>query len=197
MAEELTRESFWNVHQPGCVEHLVSHNLRNSPDFIPELTFVALHEDKIVGHIVYSRGLIKDKRGPSHKVITFGPVSVLPSYQKQGVGRALISHSADLARAMGAPGIVIYGDPRYYSRFGFRCAEKYEIKTPDDKYAVALQVLELHPNALCDVSGMFFESEAFEPDMQKFPELDASFPPREKAETDSQHEFRMLVSMRY
>ena len=82
--EELTRDAFWNLYAPGCNEHFVLHNLRNSADFIPELDFVAEKEGQIVGQIVYNRGVIKDKQGTEKKVIRFGPVSVLPAFQKQG-----------------------------------------------------------------------------------------------------------------
>ena len=98
---------------------------------------------------------------------------------------------------MGFPAICIYGDPRYYSRFGFRCAEKYEIKTADRKFAVALQVLELQHDALANFPGRFIESAAFEVDENEFVQYDAAFPLREKAETDSQREFRFLASLRY
>ena len=38
--EELTREVFWNVYKPGADEHYYVHQMRNHPDFIPELAFV-------------------------------------------------------------------------------------------------------------------------------------------------------------
>jgi putative acetyltransferase len=195
--EQLVREAFWNVYVPGCNEHFLLHNLRNSEDFIPELDFVAEKEGKLVGHIAYSRGVIKRKRGRDKEVITFGPISILPEFQRHGIGSALITHTINLARDMGHPSICIYGDPRYYSRFGFRCAEKYEIKTPEGKFAVSLQVLELKQGALKGVSGRFIESPAFEVDEAAFARYDAAFPFKEKKEADSQREFRLLASLRY
>ena len=106
--EELTREAFWNLYVPGCNEHFVLHNLRKSTDFIPELDFVAQRENQIVGHIIYTRGIIKDKQGTENEVISFGPVSVLPVFQKQGVGSALIFHTINIAKNMGYPAIFIY-----------------------------------------------------------------------------------------
>jgi len=197
MVEQLVREAFWNLYVPGCNEHFVLHNLRNSSDFIPELDFIAEKEGQIVGQIVYSRGNIKYIQGVEKEVISFGPVSVLPAFQKQGIGSALITHTKNLAQKMGFPAICIYGDPRYYSRFGFRCAEKFEIKTADDKFAVALQVLELQQGVLSDKPGKFIESTAFEVDENEFAKYDAAFPFKEKAETDSQREFRLLASLRY
>jgi putative acetyltransferase len=195
--ERLVREVFWNLYVPGCDEHFILHNLRSSNDFIPELDFVAEKEGQIVGQIAYSRGIIKRKRGRDKEVITFGPISILPEFQRQGIGSALITHTINLARDMGHPAICIYGDPRYYSRFGFRCAEKYEIKTPEGKFAVSLQVLELKQGALKSISGRFAESPAFEVDEAAFARYDATFPFKEKKETDSQREFRLLASLRY
>jgi putative acetyltransferase len=197
IVEQLVREAFWNLYVPGCNEHFVLHNLRKSSDFVSELDFVAEKDGQIVGQIAYTRGIVKGEGTNEEEVISFGPVSVLPALQKQGIGSALVTHTIALARDMGYAAICIYGDPRYYSRFGFRCAEKYDIKTADDKFAVALQVLELRQGALTNVSGRFIESAAFTVDESGFAQYDATFPPREKKETDSQREFRFLASLRY
>ncbi len=195
--EEMVREAFWNLYVLGCNEHFVLHNLRNGSDFIPELDFVAEKEGHIVGQIVYSRGRLKYTQGAEKEVISFGPVSVLPVFQKQGIGTALITHTISLAQEMGFLAICIYGDPRYYSRFGFRCAERYEIKTADDKFAVALQVLELQRGVLNNMPGKFIESAAFAVDENEFAQYDATFPFKEKTENDSQREFKLLASLRY
>ena len=195
--EQLVREAFWNLYVPGCSEHFVLHNLRESDDFVPELDFVAEREGQIVGQIVYNRGIIRGEGAEDKEVVTFGPVSVLPALQRRGIGSALIIHTTNLARDMGYPGICIYGDPRYYNRFGFRCGEKYEIKTADDKFAVGLQVLELRQGALDKTSGRFIESAAYAVDETGFAQYDATFPFKEKKETESRREFRFLASLRY
>jgi putative acetyltransferase len=107
--EQLIREAFWNLYVPGCSEHFLMHNLRNSKDFMPALDFVAEGEGRIIGQIAYSRGIIKYKQGGQKEVISFGPVSVLPAFQKRGVGSALIIHTINLARDMGYPAICIAG----------------------------------------------------------------------------------------
>jgi len=195
--EELTRAAFWNLYVPGCNEHFVLHNLRKHPDFIPELELIAEKEGKIVGHIVYSRGIIEDPQGKKTPVISFGPVSVPPELQKQGIGSALINHSLDIARTLGYPVVFIYGDPRYYSRFGFRCAERYDIKTSDGKFAWALLALELQPGALANMPGRFIESTAYAVDESQFAEYESTFPFKEKAETETQKVFSVMVGMRY
>jgi putative acetyltransferase len=195
--EELTREAFWNVHFPGCNEHFCLHNMRDSADFIPELDLVAEMNGKIIANIVYTQGKIVDAAGKISQVICFGPVSVLPIYQGQGVGGTLINYSLDKARALGFRVVCIYGDPRYYHRFGFRCAERYDIQTFDGKFAVALMALGLVPEALRDVTGRFVESASFEVDENEFQKYEETFPPKEKAETESQSVFKVLVSLRY
>ncbi|MEL7562388.1 N-acetyltransferase [Dehalogenimonas sp. 4OHTPN] len=197
VVENLIREAFWNRYIPGCSEHLVLHKLRKHADFIPELDLVAEKDGRITGQIVFSRAVIRDDRGEEKEVISFGPVSVLPEFQKLGIGSALIKHAIGLARDMGFAAVCIYGDPRYYSRFGFRCAEKYDIRTSDGKFAAALLALELRPGALKDTPGRFMESSAFAINESELLKFDTRFPPKEKAETESQREFMTLVSLRY
>ena len=61
--EELTREAFWNVYKPGADEHYFVHQMRNHPDFIPELAFVAEREGRIIGSIMYTKAWLEDENG--------------------------------------------------------------------------------------------------------------------------------------
>jgi putative acetyltransferase len=195
--EELTREAFWNKYMLGCDEHFVLHNIRKSPDFVSELDLVALNNKRIVGHIVYTRGVIRNDQNQDLAVLCFGPISVRPDLQKQGIGGALIRHTIGIARKMGYPAICIYGDPRYYHRFGFHCGEKYDVKTSDGKFAAALLVLELKTGALEKQSGCFIDSPAFQYLPDEFAAYEATFPAKEKFETESQREFKFMVNWRY
>jgi putative acetyltransferase len=195
--EELTREAFWNVHVPGCNEHFVLHQLRQSADFVPELDFVAVRGERVIGNIVYSLARVLDGAGKSHRVLTFGPLSVHPDFQRQGIGSALVRHSLAVAKTLGQPAVCIYGDPRYYHRFGFRCAERFDIRTSDGKFAVALLALELSDGALRAIQGRFVESPAFEVNEIEFEGFERTFPHKEKLATPSQDEFRLLASLRY
>ncbi|MBI4798991.1 MAG: N-acetyltransferase [Desulfarculus sp.] len=49
-----------------------------------------------------------------------GPVSVLPKYQRQGIGSALVREGLSRLRALGAQGCALVGPPEYYQRFGFK-----------------------------------------------------------------------------
>jgi putative acetyltransferase len=70
-----------------------------------------------VGHIALSPVTISDG---SKDWYGLGPVSVLPDYQKQGIGKALINEGLSLLRDMGSKGCALVGDPDYYKRFGFK-----------------------------------------------------------------------------
>jgi predicted N-acetyltransferase YhbS len=199
--EEITREAFWNLHFPGCDEHLLVRNLRRAKEFVPALDFVAISNNKIVGNIVYAEASVKSESGHSRTVLTFGPVSVLPEYQKKGIGSKLIRHTIPLAKEMGYNAIIIYGDPAYYERFGFRASKEFHITDKEKKYPAALLVLELSPNALHTehslggVEGIFDEGAAYEVDKEEAEEFDKGFEKKEKLVTKSQEEFAKISNI--
>jgi predicted N-acetyltransferase YhbS len=194
IVENLTREAFWNVHSPGADEHLLIRNLRRAQEFVPDLDFVALCGDVIVGSIVYAEAKITDGE-TEHTVLTFGPISVLPQYQKKGIGRRLLEHTTQLAREKGYRAIVIYGDPQYYQRFGFRQSKEFGVTNRDGKFPAALQALELYPNALQGITGQFDEGRIYEEiDDNELAEFDQEFPVKERIKMSSQDRFLEMVS---
>ena len=89
--ENLTREAFWNVYRPGCLEHYVLHCLRNDPDFVPELNFVMEKDGKLIGQVMYMRAFIDADDGRKIPIMTFGPIGILPEYKRKGYGKALFA----------------------------------------------------------------------------------------------------------
>ncbi len=184
--EVLTRKAFTGlvlpagprVPEPGdppCDEHMLLHRLRESDLYIPELDWVALDGDTIIGHIVYSHSKVVDDDGSVYPLITFGPVSVLPERQRQGVGEALIKATIICAKSMGFKGIVIYGHPAYYPRFGFVDAGRYGITTAEGENFDAFMACELFPGELDGVSGKFVVDEIFQIPMDDLREFDKQF----------------------
>ena len=106
IVENLTREAFWNVYRPGCVEHFVLHHYRNDPSFIPELSLVMEVDGQIIGHVMYAWSKIDADNGRKIRMMTFGPISIHPNYKRQGYGKALLDYSMELARKMGADAAV-------------------------------------------------------------------------------------------
>lgn len=179
-AELVTQRAFWNLHVPGCDEHYLVHKLRQSEDYIPELTRVAEHENRIIGAIYYSRSYVLNENG-KQEVLTFGPLCVDPEFQKKGVGGRLLSETMELARNMGFTGIVIYGEPEYYPRFGFVTCDRFGITTPDGKNFPAFMAKELCEGGFEGKHGRFFESKVFEElPPEKVAEYNLKFPFMEK-----------------
>ncbi len=190
--EEITREAFWNLHVPGCEEHFLAHQLRKGRDFIAELDMVAEVDGELVGNIMYTHAEIRQGEKVAGKVVCFGPVSVLPEWQGKGVGSALIRHTLTEAAKMGFGAVLIYGDPLYYQRFGFRPTRVYDITTPDGRFIDPLMALELREGALAGITGSFHESKDYEMDPAAFEAFERTFQPKEKAVTDSQKRFAEL-----
>lgn len=117
-SELVTMRAFWNIHGPGCNEHLLVHKLRNSKDYVPQISRVAEYDGKIVGIIMYQRAWILDGDN-KHEIITFGPLAVEPTAQSLGVGGLLLRETLKLAKEAGYPGICIFGEPEYYPKHGF------------------------------------------------------------------------------
>ncbi len=195
--EYLTREAFWNLYFPGCNEHYLVHVLRSADVFVPELDFVASVDGKIVGNIMYATSNVISDDGEKHEVLTFGPVCVLPEYQRKGIGAALINHTKNIATEMGYKAIFIYGDPEIYRHVGFVPAQHYQIRTKDNMYADALQAYELQADALSGIKGRFVEDDIYEISEEAAAEFDKRFPEKEKISgTDSQKRFLELIGMR-
>ena len=74
-------------------------------------------DGRVVGHIAFSPVTISDG---SRNWYGLGPVSVLPAYQRQGIGKALIQEGLSRLRDLDAHGCCLVGHPDYYRRFGFR-----------------------------------------------------------------------------
>lgn len=187
--EELTREAFWNLHNPGCDEHYLLHVLHQHTDYIPELDFVAEIDGVIVGNIVYSKAKLVDEKGYEKNVLTFGPLSVLPTYQRKGIGKALLIHSFEKALAMGYDTIVIFGHPSNYIARGFKSCKKYNICVGQNYFPTALLVKELKPIEWDGRKWTFYESPAFEIEEKDANEYDKLFTPKQKQYKASQEEF--------
>ena len=184
--ENLTREAFWDVYKPGCDEHLIVNRLRSINGFVKELDFVACVNDQMVGNIMFSKAFVINEVKEKFEVLNLGPVSVLPSMQKQGIGKLLINHSIAMARDLKYIGIFLYGNPKYYSKYGFSNTRTYNIKTASDKYVDAFMCLELFHGSLNDVNGKYIYDTVFETTKEEVEEFEKGFPPKQKHKLSTQ-----------
>lgn len=106
-------------------EHELVVALRKSDSFIPELSLVAVKDNKIVGYILFTKIKIGE-----YEELALAPLGVLPEYQKQGIGSELIKEGHKLAKVLGYHYSVVLGSDKYYTKFGYIPASKYGIKAP-------------------------------------------------------------------
>ncbi|NLW56893.1 MAG: N-acetyltransferase [Firmicutes bacterium] len=187
--EEITRKAFWNVYVPGCVEHYLVHIMRSHKDFLPELDFVIEVDDQLIGNIMYTKAKLVDESGEEKAILTFGPVSILPEYQRKGYGKKLMEYSFERAVALGYDVIVIFGNPGNYVSLGFKSCKKYNICLEDGTYPAAMLVKELKPDALDGRKWIYYHSPVFEIDEAEAGRFDEGFEPLEKRYQPSQEEF--------
>ena len=160
--ENLTRESFWNVYQPGCMEHYVLHCYRDDPAFVPELDFVMELNGELIGQVIYVRSEIDCDDGQTIPIMTFGPIGIAPAYKRQGYGKQLLDYSMEKAREMGAGALAITGN---------------------------IDFKELNPGFLDGVSGTYKDPEGYficEKDPEGFERFEATFSVKEKKKLPGQ-----------
>lgn len=159
--ERMTQHAFWNKFRIGCDEHYLVHKLRQSEDYLPELSRIALKDGNVIGCILYSKARVVEGE-VTHEALTFGPLCVEPKWQGCGVGELLLRETMKLAADQGYQGIVIFGEPDYYPRLGFKTCNNFNITTADGKNFDAFMGIELSEDGLKNIKGKFYESKVFE-----------------------------------
>lgn len=190
--EDITRKAFYNVYVPGCMEHYLVHIMRGHEDFIPELDFVIEVDGQIVGNIMYTKSKLTDEGGTEKEIVTFGPVSILPKYQRKGYGKMLIEHSLKRAAELGYEAVVIMGSPANYVGSGFQCCRKYNVCVEKGKYPAAMLVKELRPGALDGRLWFYSDSPVMNVDEREAQAFDDGLEKMEKKWMPSQEAFYIM-----
>ncbi|ANZ38227.1 GNAT family N-acetyltransferase [Lentzea guizhouensis] len=123
---DVTNLAFKNGPEAGLIDWL-----RDDEGWVPELSLV---EDGVLGHVVCTRGYVGDT-----PALGLGPIAVHPEHQRAGIGKALMHAVLGAAEARGEKAVILLGDPRYYSRFGFRPAAELGITPPVAEWAPHFQ----------------------------------------------------------
>ncbi len=187
--EEITRTAFWNLYVPGCYEHYLVHVMRSHQDFLPQLDLVIEADNQIIGNIMYTKAKLVDQSGEEKEILTFGPVCILPEYQRLGYGKVLMEYSFQQAAALGYDVIVIFGNPYNYVSRGFVSCKKYNIYHENGTCPMAMMVKELKPEALDGRKWIYYESPVMNIDEQEAERFDESLPKMEKKYQPSQEEY--------
>lgn len=184
--ENLTREAFWNVYRPGCLEHYVLNQFRTRENFIPQLSLVLEKDGRIIGHIMYVWSEIVSGDGTKVQIMTFGPFSIHPECCGRGYGTYLLNCSMEKAKEMGAKAIAITGDINLYGKFGFVVAKTKGIVYKEFPEAEFFLIKELEEGFLCNLCGSYTDPEGYFVDKEKAEEFDKNFPPKEKLKLPTQ-----------
>lgn len=157
---KLIEKAFKNEQFSDHKEQFLVERLRKSTAFIPELSIVAEIDGKVVGHLLVTKLKIKNK-ATEFESLALAPVSVLPEFQRRGIGEKLIIEAHQKAIELGYKSIVLLGHEKYYPRFGYKQADQYGIKFPFEAPKENCMVVELVENGLQGVNGMVEYPEAF------------------------------------
>ncbi|MFA5326172.1 MAG: N-acetyltransferase [Prolixibacteraceae bacterium] len=150
---ELTEIAFKGLEFSDGKEGKLVENLHQSSLFIPELSLVAEVDGELAGHILFTPIRIENEN-ETFETLSLAPVSVLPEFQKQGIGSRLIEAGHQKAKELGFRSIIVVGHPHYYPRFGYRPASKWGIKAPFDLPSDdVFMATELDDEALKGISG--------------------------------------------
>jgi putative acetyltransferase len=130
---EVTVAAFETLAISDHTEQFVIEALRAAKAL--SLSLVAEVEGRVVGHIAFSPVTISDGTGDWYGL---GPVSVLPGYQRQGIGKALMEEGLSRLRSLGARGCCLVGHPDYYRKFGFGNAPELVLEGVPPEFFFAL-----------------------------------------------------------
>ena len=179
-AENVTREAFWNVYRPGCLEHYVLNQFRSNKDFIPQLSFVLEKDGEVIGHIMYAKAQIELEDGAKLPIMTFGPFSILPQYRGKGYGAYLLTYSMEQAVKMGAKALAITGDINFYGRFGFVLAKTKNVFYKADPDADYFLIKELEQGFITGIKGYYTDPDGYFVDETEAEIFDTQFAQKQK-----------------
>lgn len=146
----ITQLAFENAAHTDHTEHLIVNALREADQL--SISIVAELDEKIIGHVAISPVVISSGEQNWYGL---GPVSVIPDYQQQGVGKALVQQSLQQLKQRGAVGCVVLGDPAYYSKFGFKPYPCLILENVPAEYFQALAFTPVIPHGTVNYHSAF------------------------------------------
>lgn len=117
----------------------------------PVISLVAEHEQKIIGHIMFSPVSLTGQSNA--KIMGLAPMAVAPERQRSGVGSALVQAGLDHCKRLGFGAVVVLGHPEFYPRFGFVPSTRFGITSEYNAPEEAFMALELRPGYLHGTPG--------------------------------------------
>lgn len=151
---EVNKLAFGQEEESSLVE-----KIRNSQNFIPDLSLIAEVDYKIIGHILFSK--IKISGRSIFESLALATMAVIPKFQGRGIGTKLMKEGIKKAKELGFNSIIVLGHKKYYTRFGFMKASNWKIKCPFEVPDEAFMAIELKKNALEGKAGIVLYPDEF------------------------------------
>ena len=143
-------QAFKNQQYSSHTEQYIVAALREAD--VLTLSLVAVLNQHIVGHIAISPIQISSGIEGWYGL---GPVTVLPEWQLQGIGSALIQSALSQLKTMGAKGCIGLGDPNFYAEFGFKAVPELILENVSAEYFQALSFDGKFPQGTVTYSWCF------------------------------------------
>lgn len=137
---DITAAAFLSAPHSSHTEQFIVYSLRQSGAL--SLSLVGVTGSQLVGHIAFSPVTVADG---SRDWYGLGPVSVMPLFQRRGIGQALVQSGLEILRARGARGCVVLGAPDYYRRFGFVATSDLTFPGAPPEYFMSLRFAGSQP----------------------------------------------------
>ncbi len=122
---------------------------------VDTISLVALLDDELVGHVLFSPVTVKSEDG-GFTAVALGPIAVSPNHQQEGIGSALCRQGIEACRAAGYDLAFVLGHSSYYPRFGFTPSAPHGLPCQFNAPVEAFMVLELVPGALQGKQGTVY-----------------------------------------
>jgi putative acetyltransferase len=148
---ELTVNAFETLEISDHTEQFVVLGLRAANALT--ISLVAELDGRVVGHIAFSPVTLSDGTTGWYGL---GPVSVLPEFQRMGIGGALIKEGLSRLKALGAKGCCLVGHPGYYGRFGFENTNEFTLAGVPSEVFFALSFEGKMPSGKVEFHKAFF-----------------------------------------
>jgi len=139
--------AFGSTCEPNLVRLLRAYY----PCYDRRYSFTAWDGDEMVGHALFAPGSIR-LMGATLPALMVGPVAVIPSRQRSGIGGMLMEHGHAQGRREGFDLAVLYGHPTYYPRFGYKaCLGAGKVTIDVEKLPSPAQTLRPWPVRPADI----------------------------------------------
>jgi putative acetyltransferase len=148
LATSLDREDVRKVYLRAFSEDerqvvsTIAVNLLSEVTSPETISLVTETDGALLGHIAFSPVTIDNRNNWEGYILA--PLGVVPEYQNRRIGSNLIENGIERLSKMGVNGLFVYGDPKYYGKFGFNAdlaskySPPYELQYPFGWQAIVL-----------------------------------------------------------